>query len=108
MSPEDARKAKRIEALLVSNHVNTSKLDVEVIGDSVYIDGELQLFEYDFGGKRLKDPTELATAVKKTCQIIQQEIQRMFGIPVVRWQLRNWDNLGTSWVQKRNSVFVKV
>lgn len=101
MTPDDARKAKRIEALLVSNHVDTSKLDVEVIGNSAYICGELRLFEYDMSGKRLKDPAELSLAVKKTCEIIKHEIRRMFEIYYVHWQLWNWENVGSNWVQKR-------
>ena len=101
MSPDDARKAKRIEALLVSNHVDTSRLDVEVIGSSVYISGELRLFEYDMSGKRLKDPAELALTVKKTCELIKQEIRRMFEVYHVQWQLRNWENVGSNWKQKR-------
>ncbi len=107
MNPEDARKAKRIEALLISNHVNVAKLDVEVIGDSVYIGGEFQLFEYDFGGKRLTDPTQRAAAVKKACQIIQQEVRRMFGIYHIQWQLTNWESVGTQWMPKGNTTLIR-
>ena len=100
MNPEDVRKAKRIEALFVSNHVNTSKLDVEVIGDSVYIGGELQVFEYNFDGKRLTDPTDRAAAMKRVFQIIQREIRQMFGIYSIQWQLTNWENMGNQWMPK--------
>lgn len=56
MNPEDFKKQQKVQAVLVRNYVDTSKVDVEVIGDSVYIAGELHIFEYSPDAKKLKDP----------------------------------------------------
>ena len=104
MSVGDTSRAKRIEALLVRHYLDTSKLDVEVIGSTAYISGELHMFEYDLGQRRLKEPGELAPAVNRTCQLIDQEILRLMDVWLVKWDLRNWEKRTNHWVQREASL----
>jgi hypothetical protein len=103
MNPEDYRKLKKVEAILVSNYVDTSKLDIDVVGESAYIAGELHIYEYGPEGQKLKDPTELRQAVKKTCLIIEQEIRRTGELYHIEWKLKNWEKYGQQWVQKKGA-----
>ncbi len=101
MNPEDYKKQKRVEAIFVRHYVDTSKIDVDVVGDSAVIGGELQIFEYCPEGSKMKDPTEARIVVKKACLTIEQEIRRMGEITSIAWHLRNWDKVGSNWIKKK-------
>lgn len=101
MNPEDFKKQKRIEAVMVRHYVDTTKIDVDVIGDSAMIRGELHIFEYSPDGAKMRDPTEARGVVKKACMTIEQEIRRMGEITSISWQLKNWEKSGTNWSKKR-------
>ena len=98
MSPDDVFKAKKIQAVLVRNYVDTSKIDVDVHQSTAYLTGELYIAEFD---RRSKDPTELQMAVKKACLTIEQEIRRGGDIYDIQWKLRNWERIGTQWHKKK-------
>lgn len=98
VNPNEVIKVKKIEAILVRNYVDTSRLDVNVHETSASISGELRLADFE---KRSKDPTELRTAVKKTCMTIEQEIRRIGDIYDVYWKLSNWERVGRQWIAKK-------
>jgi len=101
MNPEDFRKLQKVRAVLVRNYVDTSKLDVDVIGDSAYIAGELHIYEFSPDTKKLKDPFEQRQVIKKTCMTIEQEIRRSGDISHIEWKLKNWEKYGSHWVKKQ-------
>lgn len=101
MNPEDFKKQKRIEAVFVRNYVDTSKIDVDVIGDSALIRGDFYVFEYSPEGHKMKDPTEARGVMKKTCMTIEQEIRRMGEVTSISWQLKNWEKSGSNWTKKK-------
>ncbi len=52
MTLEELRVLRVVQGILVRNYVDTQKLDVEVIGSSVYIEGDFVMFDYQPGRKR--------------------------------------------------------
>ena len=98
MSPDDVFKTKKIQAILVRNYVDTSKIEIDVHQTTAYLTGELHIAEFD---RRSKDATEQRMAVKKSCLAIEQEIRRGGDIFDIQWKLRNWERIGNQWHQKK-------
>ena len=46
MTLEDLRIQRVIQGILVRNYVDTQKLEIQVIGQSVYIEGDFAVFDY--------------------------------------------------------------
>lgn len=101
MNPEDFKKQQKVQAIMVRNYVDTSKIDIDVIGDSAYIEGELHIYEYGPEGKKMKDPFEARQVVKKTALTIEQEMRRSGDISHIEWKLKNWEKFGQHWIKKQ-------
>ncbi len=99
MSPDEAGKAKKIQAILVRNYVSTDKLEIDVHQNAVDITGELQIKDF---GTKIKDPTEVQAGVKRACLSIESEIRRTASVQEIYWRLRNWDKAGNRWTPKKS------
>jgi hypothetical protein len=84
---------------LVRNYVDTQKLDVQVIGSSVYIEGELQVFEYRPGQKK-SDPLERDLSTKRTLLHLEQQIRSLGEVTHLELKLSNWERHGMMWTPK--------
>ena len=97
MTLEDLRIQRLIQGILVRNYVDTQKLDVQVVGHSVYIEGEFCVFDYHPSQKK-DDHVERDLGIKRVLLHIEQQIRGMSEISHVEMKFRNWERRGTQWV----------
>lgn len=100
MTLEELRLHRTIQGILVRNYVNTQKLDVEVIGASVYIEGTLEIFEYH-SSMRKKDPTERDLEAARNLLHIEKQIRGVAEVGHLEFKLTNWQRVGIQWVRRR-------
>jgi hypothetical protein len=103
MTLEELRILRVVQGILVRNYVDTQKIEVEVIGSSVYIEGEFVMFEYRPGGKR-GDRIEQELSAKRTLLHIEQQIRGMGEVTHLEMKLTNWERLGAQWVVRHEAV----
>jgi len=99
MTPEDQSTMRTVHLILVRNYVDTHKLDVDVIHNSVYIEGELVLADAAYSGRK-DDPVEAAGAARRVLNEIEREIRRMTTSTSIHFKLTNWERVGQRWVHK--------
>ena len=100
VKPEDFRLQKIIEAMLVRSYVDTRKIDVQVIGGNVYLDGAFEVANTG-GGSRGKDNQELVEShheARRTLLQVEQQIRSMGEVNGLYFKLRNWSKSGGGWV----------
>ena len=97
MTLEDLRVQRLIQGILVRNYVDTQRLDVQVIGQSVYIEGEFGVFDYHPSQKK-DDRVERDLGVKRVIQHVEQQIRGMAEVTHLEMKFRNWERRGTQWV----------
>ena len=94
MSSEDIRNNADVHSLLVRNYFDTRKLDSEVTGETVTINGVAELRrEAESVDESVRNAALVRTLVKA-----EEEIKRIPGIAYVRWNLDNWTLVGKRWV----------
>ena len=99
MTLEELRLLRLIQGILVRNYVDTQKLEVQVIGTSVYVEGEFKVFEYHPSMKKT-DVIERDLGVKRTILHVEQQIRSLGEVSHVEIKLRNWERVGLQWVAK--------
>ncbi len=104
MTLEELRLLRVVQGILVRNYVDTQKLDVQVIGSSVYIEGEFVVFDYQPTRKKIEDRTEVDTGVRRTLLYIEQQIRSLGEISHLEFKLKNWERRGMQWVNRHGSV----
>ena len=97
MTLEELRLHRTIQGILVRNYVDTQKLDIEVIGSSVYIEGELEVFEYH-ASMRHKDRLERDLETARNLHHIEKAIRSIPEVGHIEWKLTNWQRVGHQWV----------
>ena len=101
MTLEEVRIMRQVQAILVRNYVDTQKLNVEVIGASVYLEGDLQIFEYNPAYRKM-DRVERDLSQARMLLHIEKQIRSMAEIAHIEFKLRNWDRVGAQWVPRRH------
>lgn len=99
MTLEELRLTRLVQGILVRNYVDTQKLDTEVIGKSVYIEGEFRVYDYHPSMKK-QDPVERDLGVKRTVLHVEQQIRGLPEVQHVEMKLLNWERVGMQWVPK--------
>jgi hypothetical protein len=99
MTLEELKLLRLIQGTLVRNYVDTQKLDIQVIGTSVYIEGEFRVFEYH-PGQRKSDPVERDLSTKRTLLHVEQQIRSLGEITHLELKLSNWERHGMMWMPK--------
>ena len=99
MNLEDLRLQRLVQGVFVRNYVDTQRINVQVIGHSVYVDGEFRIFEYHPSQKK-EDAVERDLGVKRTILHIEQQIRGMGEVTYLEMKFRNWERRGTQWVAK--------
>ncbi len=99
MNLEELRLQRVIQGILVRNYVDTQKLDLQVIGHSVYIEGEFTVFDYH-PSMRKTDHLERDLGIQRTILHIEQQIRGMGEVTHVEMKFQNWEHRGTQWVAK--------
>ena len=96
MNLEELRLQRLIQGILVRNYVDTQKLDVQVIGHSVYIEGEFKVFDYH--------PIERDLGIKRTILHIEQQIRCLGEVTFLEFKLLNWERRGAQWTARHGAV----
>ena len=96
MTLEELRLLRLVQSILVRNYVNTQRLDVEVVGTSVYIEGEFHVFDY-YPVHR-QDPLQREQSMKRLLLQIEHQIRGLGDITHVEMKFRNWNRVGAQWV----------
>ena len=99
MTLEELRLTRLVQGILVRNYVDTQKLEVEVVGRSVYIDGEFRVFEYH-PSMRKNDPVERDLGIKRTVLHVEQQVRSLPEVQYLEMKLQNWERVGMQWVPK--------
>jgi hypothetical protein len=99
MTLEELRLTRLVQGILVRNYVDTQKLEVEVVGRSVYIDGEFRVFEYHPSGRK-NDPVERDLGIKRTVLHVEQQVRSLPEVQYLEMKLQNWERVGMQWVPK--------
>jgi hypothetical protein len=100
MTLEELRILRVVQGCLVRNYVDTQKLDVQVIGSSVYIEGDFVIFEYSPMGSKKMDRIEQEMSARRTLLHIEQQIRCMSEVSHLEMKLKNWERRGPQWVAK--------
>jgi|SRR5579862_442148 len=103
MTLEELRILRVVQGILVRNYVDTQKLDVQVIGSSVYIEGEFVIFDYHSSRKK-EDRIERELSARRSLLYIEQQIRGMGEVTHLEMKLRNWERRGPQWVAKADSI----
>ena len=99
MTLEELRVHRTIQGILVRNYVNTQKIEVQVIGASVYIEGEFQIFEY-YAGQRKRDPVERDLDAARVLLHVEKQIRGLAEVSHIEFKLRNWERAGIQWLRR--------
>ena len=99
MTLEELRLLRLVQGILVRNYIDTQRLDVEVIGSSVYIRGEFRMFEYHPSQKK-EDKVERDLGMRRTLLHIEQQIRGLGEVTYLEMKLDNWERRGMQWVAK--------
>jgi hypothetical protein len=102
MTLEELRLARLVQAILVRNYVDTQRLDVEVVGTSVYIEGEFHVFEYHPSHQN-PDRIQRELGMKRLLLQIEHEVRRIGEVTHLEMKFRNWNRVGLQWVGRSGS-----
>ena len=103
MNLEELRLLRLVQGILVRNYVDTQRLNVEVIGSSVYVGGEFRVFDYHPSQKR-DDKLERDLGLKRTLLHIEQQIRSLGEVTYLEMKLDNWERRGMQWIAKHETV----
>ena len=102
MNLEELRLQRLIQGIFVRNYVDTQKIDIQVIGHSVYAEGDFHVFEYHSSQKKT-DQVERDLGVRRTIMHVEQQIRGMGEVTHLEMKFRNWERRGTQWITKHSS-----
>jgi hypothetical protein len=99
MTMEEFELTRAVRAILARHHVDTRKLDVDVFGSSVYIQGELDVADYH-PSRHASDRVARELSIKRTLLQIEKEIRRLADVGHLAMQLGNWERVGFNWMSR--------
>lgn len=99
MTLEELRLHRLVQGILVRNYVDTQRLDVNVIGHSVYIEGEFRIFEYHPSQKK-DDKVERDLGAKRVLMHVEQQIRSLGEVNYLEMKFTNWERRGMQWFTK--------
>jgi hypothetical protein len=102
MTLEELRLLRLVQGILVRNYIDTQKLDIEVIGTSVYIKGEFHVFEYHPSFKK-PDRIERDLGLQRTLLHVEQQIRGLAEVSYMELKLSNWERVGMRWTAKQGA-----
>jgi hypothetical protein len=102
MTLEELKLLRLVQGTLVRNYVDTQKLDVQVVGSSVYLEGEFRVYEYHPSQKK-KDPIERDLSTKRVLLHIEQQIRSLGQVTHLEMKFNNWQRQGMQWAAKHTS-----
>lgn len=103
MTLEELRLLRLVQAIFVRNYVDTQKLDMEVIGTSVYVKGEFHVFEYHPAYKKV-DRIERDLSMQRTLLHVEQQIRGLAEVSYLELKLGNWERRGMQWIARHETT----
>ena len=104
MTLEELRVLRLVQSTLVRNYVDTQRLDVEVIGTTVYIEGEFRVFDYHPGHRHATDHFQRELAMKRLLLQIEHEIRSFGEVSHLDMKFHNWSRIGLQWVARSGAT----
>ena len=101
MTLEELRLLRVVQGVLVRYYVDTQKIDVQVFGSSVYLEGDFQVFDYHPGKK--DENVEKDLGLSRTLLHIEQQIRGLGEVTHLEMKLKNWERRGLQWVAKHET-----
>ena len=98
MTLDELRLHRTIQGILVRNYVNTQKLDIEVIGAAVYLEGELTIFDYHSSMRKRTVERDLEAA--RVLLHIEKQIRSVPEVSHLEFKFSNWQRHGLQWVHQ--------
>ncbi len=92
--------ARQVQAILVRHYVDTQRLDIDVLNSSVYIQGELRVFE-SHPSRKYSDRLEQTNSIRQTLAQVEREIRRLSDVSWLDIKLSNWARQGLNWLPKQ-------
>jgi hypothetical protein len=102
MTLEELRLLRLVQGILVRNYIDTQRLDLEVIGTSVYVKGEFRVFDYHPSYKKT-DRIERDLGLQRTLMHVEQQIRGLAEVSYLEMKLMNWERVGMQWVTKHEA-----
>ena len=99
MTLEELRSLRMVQAILVRNYVDTQRVDVDVVGTSVYIEGKFHVFDYH-PAHHHPDPFQREMTMKRVLLQIEREIRSFGEVTHLEMKFRNWNRIGPQWVSR--------
>ena len=99
MNLEELKLLRLVQGILVRNYVDTQRLDVQVIGHSVYVAGEFKVYEYH-PSQRKEDPLERDLGLRRNLLHIEQQIRGLGEVTYLEIKFTNWERRGMQWAPK--------
>jgi hypothetical protein len=99
MTVEELRLLRLVQSILVRNYVDTQRVNVDVSGSSVYIEGEFHVFEYHPAHYH-PDRVQRELSMKHMLLQIEHEIRSLGEVSHVEMKFRNWGRVGVQWVER--------
>jgi hypothetical protein len=103
MTLEELRLLRLVQGIFVRNYVDTQRLDIQVVGHSVYVQGEFRVFEYHPSQKK-PDPVERDLGVRRTLMHIEQQIRGLAEVNYLEMKFTNWERHGMQWSPAHEST----
>ena len=99
MTLEELKLLRLVQGTLVRNYVDTQRMDIQVIGSSVYLEGEFRVFEYHPGQKKA-DPIERDLSTKRVLLHVEQQIRGLGEVTHLEMKFTNWERHGMQWMPR--------
>ncbi|MDZ4816646.1 MAG: hypothetical protein SGI71_10305 [Verrucomicrobiota bacterium] len=105
MDNSDVLILREVEATFVRNYVDTSRISVDVINRSVYIDGFFHVFDYQHRhtttkeGEEVQDSGTAQGNAKRLLLLIEQQIRGIREVGSIQFKFTNWKRTGSGWTE---------
>jgi hypothetical protein len=96
---EELKLMRLVQGILVRDYVDTQRIDVQVVGHSVYIEGKFRIFDYHPTMKK-SDPVERDLGVRRCLLHIEQQVHGLGEVTHLEMKLSNWERHGMQWIAK--------
>jgi hypothetical protein len=103
MTLEELKLHRLVQGILVRNYVDTQRLEIQVIGSSVYLEGEFRVYDYHPSQKKV-DRVDRDLGVRRTLLHIEQAIRGLAEVNHMEMKLSNWERRGMQWVALHESA----
>ncbi|MDX2226786.1 MAG: hypothetical protein SFY92_06835 [Verrucomicrobiae bacterium] len=109
MDTEDMDIKRAVDAIMIRSYIDTTRLEIDVINHSVYIDGFFHVFDYthrhqsDHEGHEILDSGTTQGNAQKLLLSIEQQIRGISGVAGLTFKFTNWKRTAAGWMEVSTS-----